>query len=144
MLQRVIENSIETKLRSATTSPLGGHWIGQYDYPFAEPGVPFVATLSHESGGFTGTSSEPNTFSRAGGSHLIAELNGVLTADSIEFSKVYRNVADATHTIFYSGILSPTQDRIEGEWYIPIPWRNDFGGSFWMKKDKTAHPAPED
>ncbi len=141
MLQRVTEESVETKLRTAALPSLSGHWVGQYDYLLPEPGVPFVATLSHDRETFTGTSSEPNTFSRYGGSRLEADLSGTLTADGIEFSKAYRGVPDARHIIHYSGSLSAERDHIQGSWRVSIPGEPDFTGVFWMKRQRAANEA---
>ncbi|MBI1187287.1 MAG: hypothetical protein GC206_08160 [Alphaproteobacteria bacterium] len=101
-----------------SVSDLSGEWRGSYFSAAAEQ-TPFEATIDHSGAAISGTIVEPNGFGDPGVRYLLAELQGRVRGDVVEFTKTYVDEdGGVTHSVLYRGTLSNQGRRIRGSWTL--------------------------
>lgn len=117
------------------TGSIAGVWSGVYYYPNTnnkqQPPVNFV--FSFTATGCDGRGEEPNTFGNKSAPKLFAILScadGVLRpGQTITIKKTYDGTGGVSHSVTYTGTVSPDLRTISGQWAI-----NNFKGTFTMSR----------
>lgn len=116
------------------TGTIAGSWNGIYYYPNAnnkQQPVNFV--FSFAAVGCDGRSEEANTFGNKNAPKLFAILSctdGVLRpGQMITIKKTYDGTGGVSHSVIYTGTVSPDMRSISGQWAI-----NNARGTFSMSR----------
>jgi hypothetical protein len=120
------------------TSSLTGVWHGLYSYDVAMDPVYFVATLMCGASWISGTSHEAAHGEEGLPLTLFASLVGNHADTQIEFTKTYDGTGGWSHSVAYSGTLSPDAAEIEGTWATPDENGQMFTGRFLMIRSSGA------
>jgi Caspase domain len=115
----------------ALTGSLSGTWNGTYFYPNGTQSVGF--TFSFGSNGCSGRGEEPNTFGDKSAPKLFANLSCAVTTLSpgqvVTIKKTYDGTGGVSHSVIYTGTVSPDLRSISGRWAI-----NATRGTFRMSR----------
>jgi hypothetical protein len=123
----------QTALATPTDNPaaklnrhmtISGTWTGEYSFPETYPGrpqpVPFTFVFS--SSGCQGRSDEINTFGQLNAPRLFANLacsaSALSPGQTITIKKTYDGTGGVSHSVVYSGTVSPDMRAISGKWTI--------------------------
>jgi Caspase domain len=113
------------------TGSLSGTWNGTYYYPNGTQSVGF--TFSFGSNGCSGRGEEPNTFGDKSAPKLFANLSCSVTTLSpgqvVTIKKTYDGTGGVSHSVIYTGTVSPDLRSISGRWAI-----NATRGTFRMSR----------
>jgi hypothetical protein len=123
------------------TSSLTGVWHGLYSYDVAMDPVYFVATLMSGGNWISGTSHEAEIGQSGEPLTLFASLDGTRAELQIDFIKTYDGTGGWSHSVQYSGTLSPDETEIEGAWTIAETIGQVFTGRFLMIRSNGATEA---
>lgn len=99
------------------TLTLSGTWRGRYYYNDGRTSVDFVAQLKDDEAQVSGLIGEQNTFDNRGGV-LRALVKGARSGDTVRFTKTYDGKNGYSHSVQYTGTLSPNRDSINGRWTL--------------------------
>lgn len=103
-----------------TTASLSGEWHGVYVY--ANPSssgqveTEFTLQLRETAGQLTGATIERNNFGSSDALFLLASIRGQHTGASVTFTKTYDGTGGQTHSVQYTGTITPNGRRIVGSW----------------------------
>jgi hypothetical protein len=113
------------------TASISGVWNGMYFYPDGRQSVAF--TFAFDSQGCRGRSEEPNTFGNPNAPKLFANLqcqtSSLSAGQTIAITKTYDGTGGVSHSVFYTGTVSPDLNQISGQWAI-----NTTKGNFTMQR----------
>jgi hypothetical protein len=123
------------------SSNITGVWHGLYSYDVAMDPVYFVATLMSGASWISGTSHEAAHGEEGLPLTLFASLDGNRADTQIAFTKTYDGTGGWSHSVAYSGTLSPDATEIEGTWAIPDENGQMFTGRFLMIRSSGASEA---
>jgi hypothetical protein len=123
------------------TSSLTGVWHGLYSYDVAMDPVYFVATLMSGESWISGTSHEAEIGQFGEPLTLFASLDGTRAELQIDFIKTYDGTGSWSHSVQYSGTLSPDRTEIEGTWLVVEADGQPFTGRFLMIRSNGATEA---
>lgn len=126
---------------SVAQKDVTGVWHGLYSYDFAQAPVYFVATLLAGSNWLSGTSHEASEGSIGQALTLYATLEGSVAGDNVDFIKSYDGSGGWSHSVPYSGSLSPDGLEIEGTWHIKDVGFLPVSGRFLMIRSGGASEA---
>jgi len=108
---------------------LSGTWSGTYYYPSGKKQQPVQFIFSFSQTGCSGRSEEPNTFGDRSAPKLFANLSCSVTSLSpgqvITIVKAYDGTGGVSHSVLYTGTVSPDMRTIYGRWAIKSV-RGDF------------------
>jgi hypothetical protein len=140
-LMRVMLDVWDERAMSEKTQSLTGVWHGLYSYDVAMAPVYFVATLMSGQGWISGTSHEAANEIVGQALTLFAALEGSLEGTKVAFVKTYDGTGGWSHSVPYSGTLSPDATEIEGTWQIIETGYMPFTGRFLMIRSNGASEA---
>jgi hypothetical protein len=120
---------------------LTGVWHGLYSYDLAIAPVYFVATLMSGPGWISGTSHEAANEIVGQALTLFASLEGSRAGNQIRFVKTYDGSGGWSHSVPYTGTLSPDATEIEGTWEIKEHGYQTTTGRFLMIRSNGASEA---
>jgi hypothetical protein len=108
---------------------LSGAWSGTYYYPSGKKQQPVQFIFTFSQTGCSGRSEEPNTFGDRSAPKLFANLSCSVTSLSagqlITIVKTYDGTGGVSHSVLYTGTVSPDLHTIYGRWAIKSV-RGDF------------------
>lgn len=108
---------------------LEGAWSGTYYYPNGNKQQPVRFIFTFGPTGCSGRSEEPNTFGDRSVPRLFANLSCSVTSLSpgqvITIVKTYDGTGGVSHSVLYTGTVSPDMRTIYGRWAIKST-RGDF------------------
>jgi hypothetical protein len=125
----------------AQSDILTGVWHGLYSYDLAIAPVYFVATIMSGRGWINGTSHEAANEIAGQALTLFAALEGSLAGTAVTFVKTYDGTGGWSHSVPYSGTLSPEGLEIEGTWEIKEAGYMTTTGRFLMIRSHGANEA---
>jgi hypothetical protein len=123
---------------STQNSNLTGVWHGLYSYDLAMAPVYFVATIMSGPGWISGTSHEAANEIEGQALTLFAAIEGSFTGSAITFIKTYDGSGGWSHSVPYSGHVSPDGLEIEGTWEIKEAGYMTTTGRFLMIRSPGA------
>jgi len=114
----------------AFANDLNGVWQGAYwGGAQGSQGTLFQATIVDPPGaGLSGSIVETNSFGQEGLPFLLATIQGVVSGQSISFTKTYDGTAGVSHSVTYEGQVQNDR-RITGVWTA-----GELQGSFEMAR----------
>jgi len=113
------------------TGSLTGVWNGTYYYPNGNQPVAFIFSFGAD--GCIGRGEEPNTFGNKSAPKLFANLScstpALAPGRVITIKKTYDGTGGVSHSVIYTGTVSPDMRSISGQWAI-----NATHGNFKMSR----------
>jgi hypothetical protein len=122
------------KLGETRTGNISGAWNGTYYYmdPKQKQQLPVNFIFSFDTISCSGRSEELNTFNK-NSRKLFANLScseaGLHAGQIITIKKTYDGTGGVSHSVIYTGTVSPDLHTISGQWAI-----NDTKGTFTMSR----------
>jgi hypothetical protein len=114
---------------ASVSTGLSGIWTGTYYYSSGNKQQPVQFIFNFSQTGCSGRSEEPNTFGEKSAPKLFANLSCSVTSLSagqvITIVKTYDGTGGVSHSVLYTGTVSPDMRTIYGRWAIKSV-RGDF------------------
>jgi len=111
---------------------ISGVWSGRFHHDLdGRESFGFSAWLNVANDRLSGSTLEPNTFSKAESNELDALLRGHIDDTEIVFLKTYQGLDQ--EPVYCEGEITDQGRRIVGQWYFG--WPNEVSGTFEMSRE---------